>query len=168
MRRCLALADAIDRGNDALGRGTAWLAPMMALFAGSAALLRESFALAAPWTQDAVVWGCALMALLGAGYTLKHDAHVRIDPLYRKAGPRRRALIDLFGVVVLLAPALGVLVWFGAPYVARAWASLEASPAAGGLPGLFLIKSMLLAFCAALLAQALALAIRCVAALRDG
>jgi TRAP-type mannitol/chloroaromatic compound transport system permease small subunit len=96
--------------------------------------------------------------MVGAGYTLLHDGHVRVDIFYRTASIRKKALVDLFGSLVLLLPVL-VLVWVQAwPYVLDSWARLEESREAGGLPGLFLLKSVILVFCITLGLQGLSLA----------
>ncbi len=44
------------------------------------------------------------------------------------------------------------------PYVLQSWLGLEASREAGGLPGLFLLKTVILLFCGLILLQGLALA----------
>jgi TRAP-type mannitol/chloroaromatic compound transport system permease small subunit len=99
---------------------------------------------------------------LGAGYTLLHGGHVRVDIFYARTSPRRRAWVDLFGTLFFLLPWLGVLVWFGWPYLSRSWGLLEASGQAGGCSGYFLLKSAIPAFALLLALQGAALACRSV------
>ena len=70
-----------------------------------------------------------------------------IDIIYREAGPRYKAVIDLFGSLLLLLPLVFVVFAVSFDYVAASWDKLEESREAGGLPGLFLLKSVILAFC---------------------
>lgn len=162
MDRLETLADAIDRFNDAAGRALAWLVPALVALTASVAILRYAFSAGWIWMQDAYLWTFGTLVLMGAGYTLLHDRHVRVDFLYNLAGPRRRALIDLFGVVFLLIPTVLLIAWASYPYVRNSWLRLEGSLEAGGLPGVFLLKSVLLLFCVPLLAQAVSLGLRCV------
>jgi TRAP-type mannitol/chloroaromatic compound transport system permease small subunit len=71
--------------------------------------------------------------LLCAGYTLLRNEHVRIDILHGHTSLRTQALIDIFGLVVFLLPAMiliGSLSW---PMFVRAYESGEMSQNAGGL-----------------------------------
>ncbi len=103
--------------------------------------------------------------MLGAGYTLLHDGHVRVDIFYREASSRRKAMVDLAGAALLLLPFVVMIAWVSWPYVLVSWQRLEGSREAGGLPGLFLLKSVLLAFCLLVGLQGLAMAARAILAL---
>ena len=72
--------------------------------------------------------------MLASAWTLREGGHVRVDMFYADAGPRRRALIDLGGALLLLLPFMLVLLWFALPYVARSWAIMETSRETSGLP----------------------------------
>ena len=156
-------ADRVDAVNAWTGRVAAYCAPAMAATATGTVIGRHNFGWAAPWALDLLIWGTAIMALLGSGYALLRDAHVRIDPLYRAADRRTRAAIDIFGVLLLTLPSLAMIAWHAIPYVAASWRIGEGATQAGGLPGVFMLKSALLAFCVLTAAQALALAIRRIA-----
>jgi TRAP-type mannitol/chloroaromatic compound transport system permease small subunit len=147
----------IDRLNEIIGRGIAWLTLAMVLIGFVVVMLRYVFAIGFVWMQESYVWLHGITFMLAAGYTLLHDGHVRVDIFYRTASIRNKAWVDLFGSLVLLLPVL-VLVWLQAlPYVLDSWARLEGSREAGGLPGLFLLKSVILFFCLTLGLQALSL-----------
>ena len=85
--------------------------------------------------------------MLGAGYTLLHEGHVRVDIVYRPAGRRYRAIVDLLGSLLLLLPMTLAVLWLAFPYVIESWRRLEGSREADGLPGIFLLKSVILVFC---------------------
>jgi len=123
---------------------------------------RYVFSIGSICLQELYVWQHALVFLLGAGYTLMHGGHVRVDIFYARMTPRRRAWIDLFGTVFFLAPWLFVLVWFGWPFLARSWSLFEASGQAGGCQGYFIMKSAIVLFAALVAIQGVALFCRSV------
>jgi TRAP-type mannitol/chloroaromatic compound transport system permease small subunit len=160
MRRLRSVADAIDRLNNRLGQALSWLTVMLVAITASVAILRYVLSVGWVWMQDAYLWIFGTMILMGAAYALLHDRHVRVDFFYNRRGPRYRAAINLLGTVVFLFPTIGMLAWVNYPYVRSAWGRLEGSLEAGGLPGVFLLKSVLLVFCIPLAAQGISFAIR--------
>lgn len=76
----------------------------------------------------------SLAFLLGLGWTLQRDGHVRIDVLSSHWSQRRRLRLEWWGIVLLLLPfALAVLGLSIGPAL-EAWRIQEASPDPGGLP----------------------------------
>jgi len=120
--------------------------------------MRYGFAWGRVWIQEIYVWLHGVVFMLGAGYTLLHNGHVRVDIFYRPASARFKAWVDLLGSLLLLMPIVIMLLWVSWPYVVESWVLREASREAGGLHGLFLLKSVLLGFCVLILAQGLSLA----------
>lgn len=162
------LADVVDTLQERIGRAVSWLLLAVALAGFAVAVLRYGFGVGAVWLQEAQVWLHGGLFLLAAGWTLLHDAHVRVDIWYRPAPPRRRALVDLLGSVFLLLPMSLTILWYSVPYVLQSWRRLEGSREAGGLPGLFLLKSVIPVFCVLLALQGLSLAVRSALRLRAG
>lgn len=148
----------VDRLNEAIGRVMSWVCLLMVLVTASVVVLRYVFAVGWVWLQESYVWMHGLVFMLGAGYTLLQDGHVRVDVFYRPQSARYKAWVDLFGSLLLLLPTLALVAWVSIPYVQDSWERLEVSREAGGLPGLFLLKSALLAFCVLLGLQGLSLA----------
>src|SRR3546814_2875652 len=72
-------------------------------------MLRYAMSVGFIWLQELYVWCYALVFTLGAGYTLKHGGHVRVDIFYADLSPRGKALVDLFGPLVFLLPWVLVL-----------------------------------------------------------
>jgi len=157
----------IDRVNEAVGRAAFWLLLAMALVTLCVVILRYVFSLGFIWLQETYVWLNGIAFMVGAGYTLLKDGHVRVDIFYRPASPRFRAWVDLVGSLLLLLPTVAVVFVVSVPYVAAAWERLETSREASGLPGVFLLKSVLLLFCLLLGLQGLALAARSFLTLLD-
>lgn len=153
-------ADAVDRLNGAVGRWVSWLVLAMALVTFAVAILRYVFSFGFVWLQESYVWMHGIVFMVGAGYALMADAHVRVDILYRPFGRRYKAWVDLLGSFLLLLPMIVVTAWSSLPYVTTSWARLESSREAGGVPGLFVLKSFLIVFCVLVALQGLALAAR--------
>jgi TRAP-type mannitol/chloroaromatic compound transport system permease small subunit len=104
--------------------------------------------------------------LLGIAYALTHDAHVRVDLFYERLAPRRRALIDLVGTVLLVWPFCALVAYYGVGFAAEAWDLGETSGDPGGLRYRWVVKSLVpLAFTLVLVAS-LGFMLRALAVLR--
>lgn len=139
--------------NEWTGRAVAWLTALMVLITFTVVVLRYGFNLGSIAMQESVIYLHTLNFMLGAAYTLKHDAHVRVDIFYQKMGPRGQAWVDLLGTLLLLLPVCGFIFWSSWDYVADAWTVHEASGEAGGLPFVYLLKSILLLMPSLLIVQ---------------
>jgi TRAP-type mannitol/chloroaromatic compound transport system permease small subunit len=132
----------------------------MVLAAIAVVVLRYGFGVGKIWLQESVTWMHAAVFMLGAAWTLRHDGHVRVDIFYRRMSPRGQALVDLLGTVFLLLPTCAYLLLESLPYVASSWRVLERSREAGGLPALYLLKSVVPVMAGLLMLQGLAGALR--------
>jgi TRAP-type mannitol/chloroaromatic compound transport system permease small subunit len=122
--------------------------------------MRYIFGIGSVFLQETVVYMHGTLFMVGAAYTLLHNGHVRVDILYREASPRRKAWVDLLGVLFFLMPVT-ILVWIvSEPYVSQSWAIREGSKETSGIQGIFLLKTMILVFATLLPLQGLALAAR--------
>lgn len=162
------IASIADRLNERIGRAICWLALAMVLLQVTVVAMRYVFGIGSVAMQEAIVYLHAILFMAGAGYTLQHDAHVRCDIFYREASSRKKALIDLAGVVAFLLPMCLVILWVSMPYVANAWAVLEGSPEGSqGLPGVFLLKTLIPVMAILLGLQGLSMAGQAVSHLSD-
>ena len=168
MKKLARFVELVDALNERVGRAVAWLTLAMVVTACVVVVLRYGFSLGWVGLQEAYVWMHGVVFILGAAYTLRHDAHVRVDIFYRTAGVRYRAFVDLFGSVFLLLPVIFAITYVAIPYVATSWTNWETSREAGGLPGLFLLKTVILVFCFLMALQAVALAARAILLLKHG
>jgi TRAP-type mannitol/chloroaromatic compound transport system permease small subunit len=162
------IADGLDWINRATGSTVMWLALAMALLQFVLVLLRYVFGIASIFWSEGVLYLHASLFMLGAGYTLWAQGHVRVDIFYAKLSPRGQATVDVFGHLALLGPALIMLLYWSWPMVRRSWAILEGPISVGGIPASFLLKSLVPAFCVLLLIQAVSALIRDLIRLREG
>ncbi len=145
-----------------------WLTVLMVLNVFVVVVLRYAFGIGWVWMQELYVWSHAMAFMAGAGYTMLHDGHVRIDLIYREANPRYQAIVDILGCIFLAFPLLIILFLRGLPFVQRSWNVGEKSAEAGGLPALYLLKSLILVFCVLFGIQVFALLLRSLIQLFDG
>lgn len=164
----LRLAAALETVSVAVGRSVALLTVLMVLVTALVVLLRYLFGLGWIWLQESITWMHAAVFMLAAAYTLAREEHVRVDVFYREMSPRARAWVDLVGTLVLLLPVCAFLLWSSWGYVASAWGMSEGSRESGGLPALYLLKSVLVAMPVLLGLQGVALAARSAAVLLRG
>lgn len=160
MEGLAAAVTAIEWFNERVGRVISWLSILLVFNTCLVAVLRYGFSLGWVWLQEVYLWTHAIIFLLASGYTLLHDGHVRIDVFYGAARPKTKALINAFGTLMFLFPTLILIWWVSYPYVELSWSRLEGSQEAGGLAGLFLLKSCILAFVVLVGLQGLALLLR--------
>lgn len=168
MNTALTLAKWIDAFNERIGRLVSYLVLGVVLITFAVAVLRYGFSLGWVWMQELADWLHAMVFMLAVGYTLLHDAHARVDVFYRPADIRTKAIINLIGSVLFIFPSIGLLLYYSIPYAIRSWERLETSKEAGGLPGLFVLKTAVAVFCLLLILQAISMAIHNLARLLNG
>ena len=156
------LTRAIDAINEHVGRVASWLALIMVLLQFVVVVMRYIFGVGFIAMQEGVIYLHATLFMVGAGYTLLHGGHVRVDIFYRDAHPRRRALIDLLGVVLFLMPVCVIIGWATWPYLAQSWSVFEGSKETSGIHAVYALKSMILAFVVLIILQGLSLALHAV------
>ena len=160
-----SLARAIDELNERIGRVVAWAALLMVLVQFAVVLMRYVYGLNFIFMQESIVYLHAVLFMLGAGYTLLHGGHVRVDILYAGATPRTKAWVDLIGVIVFLIPVCAIILSFSFPYVQSSWAVFEGSRETSGIQAVFLLKTVILVFAILILLQGVALALHSVVAI---
>lgn len=158
--RLLAVADGVDAAIRRVGEWAAWLSLGMVLITFAVVVLRYAFDLGSIAVQESVTYMHAVLFMLGIAYTLGRDGHVRVDIFYERLSRRGRAWVDLTGTLVLLLPVCILILWLGWDYVAESWRVREGSREAGGIPAVYLLKSLILIMPVLLMAQGLVQALR--------
>lgn len=86
----------------------------------------------------------AIGFMVGIGFTLQQDGHVRVDVVAERFSRRRRAWIEFLGLALILLPLCVILFYQAWPFVTRAYSLNEVSAAPGGLTHRWIIKSVIL------------------------
>ncbi len=162
MNNLTHIAGFIDRLNEWIGRAISWLTLGMVTVTFTVVVLRYLFNTGWIAMQESITYMHALVFMLGAAYTLRHDGHVRVDIFYQRFNRKGRAWIDLLGTLLLLTPMTVFITWVSWEYVAGSWALKEGSREAGGLPWVYLLKTAIPLMALSVLLQGCALALRAI------
>lgn len=152
----------LDRFADLCGACLRWLIPLMALLTVGVAVLRYAFSASTVGLQESVVYMHAAVFMLGIAATLRAGAHVRVDILYSRLGPRAKAVVDLAGTLIFLLPFCGFIFYTSLSYVGFSWSLKESSPEPGGLPIVYVLKTLIPALAVLVALQGVAEALRSV------
>ncbi|MFV0359121.1 TRAP transporter small permease subunit [Tropicimonas sp.] len=157
------LADLLDAINRALARVVRWFVLLMVLIQFGIVIGRYVFGVNSIAAQESVLYLHGAFFMLGAGYTLLVDQHVRVDIFYARLSTDGRRRIDIFGHLFLLLPSMAALLYWSWPSVRNSWKILEGPISVGGIEAVFLLKSLIPAFCILVMMQSVAILIRLVA-----
>lgn len=167
MDRLHDISERIHGFNEALGRAVAWLTLAMVLLTFLIVVLRYGLDMGSIAVQEAVTYLHATVFMAGAAYTLHHRAHVRVDIFYRDLSERGKAWVNLLGCLLFLFPMCLFILWSGWDYVLGSWRLMEGSREAGGLPLVFLLKSLIPVLALTLIAEGVAMTIDNILILRS-
>jgi len=146
----------IERFTDWVGNLVSWLSLLIAILIGIDVTLRYVFNWNSSANQELEWHLFAVLFLLGMGFTLKHDKHVRVDVFYSNFSKKNKALVDFIGTIIFLIPFCIVIIITSVPFVLDAYTINESSPEPGGLPYRFIVKSAIPISGLLLLLQAIA------------
>ena len=158
----------IDNIHFRLCQLVSWFTLFMVLLTFLIVVLRYGFNLGWIAMQESVMYLHAMVFLLGSAHTLRVNEHVRVDIFYRRFSPNKQAWVNIVGCVLLLMPVNSFILWMSWDYVASSWALLESSPQAGGLPLVFVLKTLILLFAVSMNLQGIAELLRHFMRLKQG
>jgi TRAP-type mannitol/chloroaromatic compound transport system permease small subunit len=131
----------IDTLNQWVGRGVSWVTLALVLVVFVDVVMRYLFNTSFVFTQELEWHLFGFIFLMGAGYTLLHDGHVRVDIIYQRVGLKPRAWINLCGVILFLIPGCIMVITTSFKFALNAFEIMEGSPDPGGIPFRYVIKS---------------------------
>jgi TRAP-type mannitol/chloroaromatic compound transport system permease small subunit len=129
----LTLSRFIDALNERIGRSVYWLILVMAIISTLNAVFRKLFNMSSNAFLEIQWYLFAAVFLLGAGYTLLRNEHVRIDVIASKFSKQGQIWIDIIGTVCFLFPLTLVVLYDSWPYFVTSFTSQEGSSNPGGL-----------------------------------
>ena len=147
----------IDSLNQWVGRGVAWVTLGLVLVVFIDVVMRYLFNTSFVFTQELEWHLFGFIFLIGAGYTLLHDGHVRVDIIYQRLGFKGQAWVNFCGVLLFLIPGCIMVITTGWKFTATSFAILEGSPDPGGIPFRFILKGCIPVGFTLLLLQGLSL-----------
>ena len=123
-------------------------------------LMRYVFSVGVQWGQDLLVYLFMLSSILPLWLVILKNINVRVDVFYQNYATKTKRALDRFGLLCLLLPVCIYATWASLGPTLNSWSLLEASPTFGGLPGYFLLKTMLTVIFAGLTIIAVVLLLR--------
>ncbi|WP_067515711.1 TRAP transporter small permease subunit [Endozoicomonas ascidiicola] len=162
-----SVVSTIDTITERIGRVISWLTLFLVLVVCCVVVLRYLLNIGSIAMQESAMYLHSVVFLGASAYTLKHDGHVRVDVFYRNMSKKSQALVNSLGTVFLLMPVclfIGFMSW---DYIGRSWQILETSQDPGGLPFIYLLKSLILVMVVTLLLQGLSELLRSLMIIAD-
>ncbi|PIX20293.1 MAG: C4-dicarboxylate ABC transporter permease [Deltaproteobacteria bacterium CG_4_8_14_3_um_filter_51_11] len=157
----------IDSINEWIGRGVAFITAGLVVVMFSDVVMRYLFKKSFVLVQELEWHLFGFIFLIGAGYTLLYDGHVRVDVIYQKLKPVAKAWINLLGTIFFLIPGCLMVIITSWKFTHNSWMVFEGSPDPGGIPLRFIIKGAITVGFALLLMQGLALGLRSLTQIMD-
>ncbi|MDZ7818681.1 MAG: TRAP transporter small permease subunit [Aliarcobacter sp.] len=139
----LKLERGFDKFADAIGYVTAFVMVLMILNVTYDVVMRYFFNTGSIAMQEMEWHLFSVIILLGISYTLKEDGHVRVDLIYDRLTNKKKAKINMVGVVLFILPVALLIGIESVPYVIESFASNEQSGDPGGLPYRWIVKSLI-------------------------
>ena len=136
-------ADMIDVVNDAIGRGVSWVTTLLVVVVFLDVVMRYALNISFVFTQELEWHLFGFIFLIGAGYTLLHNGHVRVDIIYQRLDAKAQAWINLVGCIVFLIPGCLLIIITSLDFAWQSMKILEGSPDPGGIPLRFIMKSFI-------------------------
>jgi TRAP-type mannitol/chloroaromatic compound transport system permease small subunit len=131
----------IDKLNTFVGKSVAWVTLLLVITVFTDVVMRYLFKTSFVFVQELEWHLFAFIFLMGAGYTLHKDGHVRVDIIYQRLSPKACAWVNIIGIIFFLFPGCYMIIQTAIPFVKNSYSILEGSPDPGGIPYRFIIKS---------------------------
>jgi len=84
-----------------------------------------------------------VVILFGIAYTLKENAHVRVDIFYASYSDKTKALVNLISSLFFILPFSLLIIYLGVDFVSQSFIQNETSSNPGGLEYRYLVKALL-------------------------
>jgi len=164
LNKIVSLAESVST---LIGKSVAWLTFAMMIVTCLIVLLRYGFQFSSIAMQESVIYLHALVFMLGAAYTFKEDEHVRVDVFYREFSIKKKAWVNCIGGLCFLLPVTLYTFYLSLDYVFSSWRVFETSPEPGGLPFIYLLKTLIPLMMITLVIQGIADTIKNLAIILD-
>jgi len=84
-----------------------------------------------------------IIILFGISYTLRENAHVRVDIFYASYTKKNKVLIDMISSLFFILPFSLLIVYIGLDFVSLSFSQNEVSSNPGGLEYRYLVKALM-------------------------
>ena len=157
----------IDQISSAIGAFVGWFALIMVIITAIVVVFRYFLNLGSIPLQETIVYLHGSLIMLAIGFALKNNAHVRVDFVHRRLRSSQKLWIEVLGFCLFLVPVAVLFLVTSFSYVSFSWSVLESSSAPGGLPGVFVLKTLIPVMAVLLLMQGISQTLKAIEALRS-
>ena len=140
MEKCLKFIDNITKYVSYL---TAFILASLVLLVVFDATSRYLFSAGSTALQELEWHFFDVVILLSIAYTLRNNAHVRVDIFYEKFSPKVKALVNIISFVFFVLPLSFLIIYIGIGFVELSFVQHEASSDPGGLKYRWIVKSLM-------------------------
>ena len=84
-----------------------------------------------------------VVILLSIAFTLRHNAHVRVDIFYDKFSDKMKLVINILTTIFFIFPLSFLIIYIGIGFVEMSFIQNEASSDPGGLKYRWIVKSLM-------------------------
>lgn len=133
MDALLKTSKLIDALSERIGRAIIWLVLAAVIISAINAIVRKAFNMSSNAFLEIQWYLFAGVFLLGAGYTMLRQGHVKIDVILGHFSKRTQIKVEIFGILFFLMPFVFAVISAVWPLVVNAYVSNEMSENAGGL-----------------------------------
>lgn len=133
MQGLLKISRLIDALSERVGSAVVWLVLASVLISAANAIVRKLFDTSSNSLLEIQWYLFAGVFLLGSGYTLLRQGHVKIDVIVGHFSKRTQVMVDIFGILFFLLPFVFVVIDMVWPLVTKAYIHGEMSQNSGGL-----------------------------------
>lgn len=141
MKVLKSIANFIDAINERVGRFVSWITTGLVAVVFVDVAMRYMFNTSFVFTQELEWHLFAFIFLMGAGYTLLYDGHVRVDIIYQRLSTKGQAWVNFICCFVFLFPGCFLVIYTSLNFVANSFNVMEGSPDPGGIPFRYLLKA---------------------------
>jgi len=134
------IADGIDILNKRIGQLVSWIVTLLVAVVFIDVVMRYAFSTSFVFTQELEWHLFGSIFLMGAGYTLLCDQHVRVDVIYQRLSPKGQAWVNLLGCIFFLFPGAILIIYTSSVFTFESFKFMEGSPDPGGIPFRFILK----------------------------
>ncbi|MEJ2363033.1 MAG: TRAP transporter small permease subunit [Gammaproteobacteria bacterium] len=137
------VANVLDRCIGISGRLSSWLCLLLALMVAGDVLARYIWHVGSVAEQELEWHVLAVIAMMGASYTLQQGEHVRVDVFYQYYSERFKQWLDVLIPLLIVVPTAVFIAYVSLRFVQMSYNLHEGSPDPGGLPARYLLKAFI-------------------------
>lgn len=133
----------IDKLSEWSGKVFAWLIIPLIFGLVYEVIARYGFNAPTVWAYDMTYMLCGTLFMMGVAFTIRHNAHVRVDVFYHMLSPRKKSVLEVCLYLIIFFPVTVVLLVKGVGYFWESWVLRETAWLSPWRPIIYPFKAVL-------------------------